>query len=400
MASIHRREWADSAGKTQVRWDVRYRDPAGKEKQESKKTEREAKARAAVVETEKARGAYVDPRAGKITFRSFAQEWFVSKGYRPSTAQAVDQRLRVHVFPVLGDLPLGKIKAMTIRGWLSGLKGAESSKNTVFIHVNEIFTAAVDEQIIHTNPCQAKSVKRPRAPKEKVTVWTPEVVDAIHGALDDRYAIVAEVGSRLGLRQGEIFGLSPEDVDFQKGIVHVRRQVRRLPTAGTRIFDLPKYDKPRTVPLFPGARKALAAYLLRHPAREVTLPWGHPETGEPTTVALIVTTAQGLSVDASRFNSEVWHKALTAAGVERVPHKTGVHALRHYFASACLACGYSIPEVAEFLGHADGTVTLQTYGHPIRAIDETTRRKNLDAFHDSRGISVGSTTGRTGLVGL
>lgn len=44
--------------------------------------------------------------------------------------------------------------------------------------------------------------------------------------LPERYQLVAWLGAGLGLRQGEIFALSPDDIDFETGEVHVRRQVK------------------------------------------------------------------------------------------------------------------------------------------------------------------------------
>lgn len=41
------------------------------------------------------------------------------------------------------------------------------------------------------------------------------------------------------LRQGEVFGLSPDDIDFAEGIVHVRRQVKLL-SNNRQLFGLPK----------------------------------------------------------------------------------------------------------------------------------------------------------------
>ena len=50
-----------------------------------------------------------------------------------------------------------------------------------------------------------------------------------------------------GLRQGEVFGLSPDDIDWLRKIVHVRRQVKIV--GGHRVFAPPKGGKDRDVPL-------------------------------------------------------------------------------------------------------------------------------------------------------
>ena len=87
---------------------------------------------------------------------------------------------------------------------------------------------------------------------------------------------------RGGAAQGLVFGLSPDDVDWLRGTVVVRRQVKIL-DGHKPVFGLPKGGKVRTVPLPSTARDLLAASLAERPARPVTLPWGALD-GEATTV--------------------------------------------------------------------------------------------------------------------
>lgn len=45
-------------------------------------------------------------------------------------------------------------------------------------------------------------------------------------ALPGRFAVLPYLGAGTGMRQGEMFGLAVDDVDFLRKVVHVRRQVR------------------------------------------------------------------------------------------------------------------------------------------------------------------------------
>ncbi|MFC9740659.1 tyrosine-type recombinase/integrase [Streptomyces noursei] len=73
-----------------------------------------------------------------------------------------------------------------------------------------------------------------------------------------RYRILIEIVARLGLRQGEVFGLALEDIDFTLEVIHVRRQVKII---GTRpCFAWSKGKSVREVPLPP----SVAAALQRH----------------------------------------------------------------------------------------------------------------------------------------
>ena len=73
MASVSKRK--DGRPGYQVRHRPRPRDPAGV--QRAKQFERKAAADrfAASVETDKARGSYVDPKAGRMTLKEYGEAW-------------------------------------------------------------------------------------------------------------------------------------------------------------------------------------------------------------------------------------------------------------------------------------------------------------------------------------
>lgn len=360
------------------RYDVNYREPDGRKRRKTFLRKADAETFAASVETDKRRGTYLDPNAGRITFRRYAEEWLANQSVEATTREVTLVRLRVHVFPVLGPKMLDQIKPSTIRAWLSGLSVRSSSyRRVIFGHVSAVLSAAVDDERIAKNPCKAGSVTAPKNDTPKVIPWTVERVRAVREALPEHYRIVVDLGVGLGLRQGEVFGLSPDDVDWLRGSVQVKRQVRVL--AGNRQhFGTPKGDKVRTVPLPSAVRELLAEHLAARPARPVTLPWRAPD-GDPVTVPLVLTTRERTALNRNYFNTYVWRKALAAAGVE-LGRANGMHALRHHYASVLLDAGESIKAVSEYLGHSDAGFTLRTYTHLMPASDERTKRAVDDAF--------------------
>jgi integrase len=158
----------------------------------------------------------------------------------------------------------------------------------------------------------------------------------VREALSARDRIVVDLAAGLGLRQGEVFGLSPYDVDFLRGTVEVCRQVKLL-GGNKQTFGLPKGNKVRTVPLPSEVRDLLAAYLTEHPARPVTLPWRSLD-GEPVTARLVLTNRERNAMNRNYFNTRIWHRALAAAGLPD-GRQNGMHALRHFYASVLLDAG-------------------------------------------------------------
>lgn len=62
-------------------------------------------------------------------------------------------------------------------------------------------------------------MRRPEAPARKVVPWEHDQVLAVRQALPERYQVIAMLGAGLGLRQGEAFGLSPDDIDWLRATV-------------------------------------------------------------------------------------------------------------------------------------------------------------------------------------
>ncbi|WP_234312677.1 hypothetical protein [Streptomyces sp. NRRL F-5065] len=91
--------------------------------------------------------------------------------------------------------------------------------------MSTVFTSALEDRVIRANPCSARSVRAPRLEPRKVKPWPAERIMDVRSALPDRYQALVNVAAGCGLRQGEVFGLAVEDVDFLGGVVHVVRQV-------------------------------------------------------------------------------------------------------------------------------------------------------------------------------
>lgn len=359
---------------TGMRYRARYIGPDGSEKSKSfpDKQKRRAEQWLANIEADMSRGDYIAPDAGKITFEQYAKQWMATQVTDPSTRELVEIRLRLHAIPYLGTRPMGSFTPSHLRLWLRTLeeRGLSAAyRRGIFAHVSGVFTAAVEDRIMRVNPCRARSVRAPRIDPRKVKPWPVQRVMAVRAALPERYQALIEPAAGCGLRQGEIFGLAVEDVDFLGGIVHVVRQVKLLHNRP--VFAPPKSGKERDVPLPESVAFALADHLSRYPAKEVTLPWKSLD-GPPVTASLIFYGPEGLSLNRNRFNAGVWRPTLRAVGVA-TGRENGMHALRHFYASVLLDAGESIKALSEYLGHHDPGFTLRTYTHLMPSSETRTR---------------------------
>ena len=391
-----------------LRYRVRYEDPDQKEHSESFAKKADADKFKTRIDADLLRGSYRDPDAGRITLRKFAEEWLASRDFDAVTREAVESRLRLHILPALGGRCLDELAARPslVRDWLSGLtRGgglAPSTAAKVLTHLNSIMIEAVLDGRIAANPCNAKSVKAPRPAKRHLDLWTDDQASAVRAALPPRIAAMMDAGTGIGLRQSEIFGLSVEEIDFLRRVVHVRHQVKLV--GGRPYFATPKGDKERRVRLATQAGEALAAHIAAFPPVAVTLPWHDPASrrhGQPHTARLLFTTRTGRPLHRNGFNANTWRPAVAAAALpdERV---NGCHMMRHLFASSLIAGGVDPRTVAEYLGHSDGgALVLRTYSHLMPDTEDRALRA-LDAALAARADFAGggpraAPGGRSGL---
>jgi integrase len=196
-------------------------------------------------------------------------------------------------------------------------------------------------------------------------------VTAVRAALGERYRLALALGAGCGLRQGEAFGLSIDDIDENGQVIHVVRQLKLM--RGQFVFAPPKHGRVRDVPLPDSVKMALHVHLDRYPPMAMTFPWREPN-GELVTARVLTWTRERGALNRNSFNHHVWKPALRKAGVTDPKRGDGFHALRHFYASVLLDGGESIKALSEYLGHADPGFTLRTYTHLMRSSAERTRR--------------------------
>ncbi|MGY4917599.1 tyrosine-type recombinase/integrase [Streptomyces sp. 900116325] len=385
------------------RYRARYVSPSGTEKSRSfpDKQKRVAEAWLTQIAADVSRGQYVDPLAGKVTFKAYATEWLASQTTDVSTIDAIDQRFRLHIFPHIGSRSMSTFLPAHIRAWGRVLQDAglaPSYQRVIFANVSAVFGAAVDDGVIPRNPCRANSVRPPRADARKLKPWPQERVFAVREALPAPYRKVVDIGAGCGLRQGEILGLAVDEVDFLAGVVHVVRQVKLV--KAQLVFAPPKGGKLRDVPLPDAVAFAVAEHITQRPPLTVTLPWKAPD-GPPVTASLLFYSRERKPVNRNYFNMRVWKPALVAAGVipARKPgqrfvesREHGMHALRHFYASVLLDAGENVKALSEYLGHGDPGFTLRTYTHLMPNSQARARRAVDSVFREGGDTDDGPQT--------
>lgn len=173
--------------------------------------------------------------AREETLQDYALWWLhtvKANHVRYSTATDYEDRLRRWVFPYMGRLKLSAIEARTVESWMAELAKKNYSTKTINgarTVLNGVLKHAYVTGQLSRNPVAATSPFRANR-DEKTQVkqpWTKEealqALDAAHGTDFDLFINIALT---LGLRRGEMLGLTWDDINLTDGEISIRRTMK------------------------------------------------------------------------------------------------------------------------------------------------------------------------------
>ena len=342
-------------GKKSTAWQARFFAPDGR--QHAKRFARRVDAEAWLNENGAAigKGSWIDPSAGRVTFEVYAEAWQAAQVFRPTTAEQVANNMRKHIIPAFKGRPIGSIRTSEVQSWVKRLSDQLSpgTVEVVFRYFASVCRSAVRDRLIAFNLCEG--IKLPKSEAVRIVPLETAEVRALIDAMPDRYRAAAVLGAGAGLRQGEIFGLTADRVDFPRRTLTVDRQ---LLTVTNR-------------PPFLGPPKT-AASVRRIPISETVLfsLSEHIASFPPAPEGFLFTTEGGTPLPRNRAG-DVFRLARKPA---KIRQDATWHDLRHYYASLLIRHGESVKTVQARLGHASAVETLDTYAHLWPDSEDRTRQ--------------------------
>lgn len=323
------------------RWQVRYRDADGRQRKENFARKPAADARGKVVGADLLRGVHLDPKAGRVSVREYAEDrWLPAQVHlRPNSVDLYRSHVRTHLVPLLGDRQLGAVKRTDMKAVVAALsaKLAPSTVTTVYAVLRAMMQAAVDDGLIPGNPCSR--VPLPRVEPRVLQPLSAGQVAALAASITPRYEVAVWLGAGAGLREGEVFGLLASRVRFLQRRLLVEEQGQ-----GGKLAPLKTKASKAPVPLDDSILSRVSAHLQQ---------W--PVNGN----GLVVTNRSGRMLRRGGFGW-CWREAVAAAGL---PEGTRFHDLRHFYASTLIAAGLHPKVIQARLRHATLAETMDVYGH-------------------------------------
>jgi integrase len=356
-------------------WVELERGPDGKRRQLSRggfRTRKEAEQAYAEVRDQLRLGTFAPPT--KTTVGSFlVGEWLpaVKASIRPSTHELYTTITNAYVVPRIGEVRLAEVTPAKLNALYAELlttgrrHSAEdgptglSPKMVRHVHtlVHKVLSDAVRWGHLTRNPADRAEPPRPRTPEMKV--WDPSQLRRFLDHVEsDRFGPVWLLMATTGMRRGEALGLRWSDVDFDAGRVSIVQT--HVVVDNDVVVSEPKTAKGRRSIALDGATAAALRRLRRRQLEE------RLQAGELwVDTGLVVVGGDGLAVRPNTF-SRTFTRQARAAGLPAIR----LHDLRHSYATAALSAGIPAKVVSERLGHANISITLDTYSHVLPNMQE------------------------------
>lgn len=301
---------------------------------------------------------------------AYMDEWFnkyVEVNLRPKTQDTYKRIIDNHIKPALGHYKLNSLHPGKIQEFLNDLKeNGYSRRHVINIHStlsNALKYAIYPLQYIKTNPAQyVKIPKIEREPRQRIILsadnWERIIKRFPFG---NKYHIPLIIGYYTGMRIGEVFALTWEDVDFEKNEISVTKTMNRLPNKEWAFGEPKTKSSVRTIKI----GNTLASILKKEKVRQNQNALLYGEYYKYFNgVKLICVCEDGsiLTTDSFKYCSRVIHHELKI--------EFDFHSLRHTHATILVENGAPIKDVQKRLGHEKIETTLQTYVHDTEDMRE------------------------------
>lgn len=335
------------------RWQARFPTPDGRliSAPTTFRTKTEADKFIATVETDQRRGRWVDHALGRGVLSEWADRYLATTNHlKPKTQLGYDSLTRTCILPSLGQTPVGDLRPIEVREWVSAMtaRGLSASRvRQAYLLLSQMMAAAEESGLIGINPC--RGIRLPRLPEPEPRILTPNQVAAIAVQAKPPYGLLVNLLAYGGLRIGEAFGLRRSSVDELGRRLVVRESVADV--NGRRVVGTTKSHQQRQLTLPPSVFDALTAHL------RAAVP------ADPG--AYVFADTRGGPLDYTNFMRHAWQPAVEAAGLRGVTP----HDLRASCASWVVDGGGSVMDAGARLGHAKGTVTTRHYARAISGRD-------------------------------
>lgn len=276
--------------------------------------------------------------------------------HKGATEIRYEYLIEKHIKPELGDLAISSITSSLLTNFMNkklenGSLNGKDGLSPSYVRSIMSVTISVLQYAVNENMCETLNInlKKPSIDKNELKVLNVYDQKRLETALfnninETKLGILISLNT--GLRIGEVCALSWNDIDFEKRIFHIRSTIARVKSDDENSITKLIVDRPKT----------------KSSLRDIPIPSrlfsALITMKKQTNSKFVVSTDKGFI--SPRTYEYRYHKLLDECHISSINY----HGLRHTFATRCIEVGVDVKTLSEILGHANVSITLNTYVHP------------------------------------
>lgn len=332
----------------------------------------ESEVRKKIREFNKNKDKYSQENITSLSFEEYINNWLYTyrrNQLKPSSFDRLESTIKNHIVPNLGYLQLSNVEAKDIQNLINNMFDnglSHSSIKKVYDACNAVLKYAVIKDLKH-NPMQGVEMPSIKLfKKSKIRYFNKKEIEEFEKEATRNYKTGTPVYKNgyafilmmnTGIRESEVLGIDKNrDIDLEKNILKINKNVITVKVRDksdysnimgyeTKLQDTVKTDAGnRIIPLNKKAKIAIIELI----------------KNSNDNSNLLISNANGQPLSPTTI-SKSFSKITFSAGIGNC----GTHALRHTFASRLFKKGVDIKIISELLGHANVSITYNTYIHLI-----------------------------------
>ena len=273
-----------------------------------------------------------------ILIKEIITQWLNSSKsiHKGATEVRYEYLIEKHIIPELGDVPLSSVTSSMLTSFMNrkleqGSLNGKEALSPAYVRSIMSVTLSILQFAVNEGLCQPLNInlQKPSIDKRELEVLSVFDQNRLESALlnninETKLGILISLNT--GLRIGEVCALSWNDIDFENQIFHIRSTVAHV-----------KSDDERN-----GTTKLIPILVFM----------------KQRATGIYVVSNNNCFISPRTYEYR-YHKILDDCNIPSVNY----HTLRHTFATRCIEVGVDVKTLSEILGHANVSITLNTYVH-------------------------------------
>lgn len=300
-----------------------------------------------------------------LTVAEYFENWLseIKSEVKPNTYRNYHANMVNHIIPYFKSkgILLQDLKPQHLEDYYnsklqsnSKLNSAEALSRTTIKHhhqnISKALSDAVRKEVMYYNP--ATSARTPKAEKFKAEFLNQSQVNEMLVLFKDSVIYIPILlASVYGLRRSEVLGLQWKNIDFENKSIHIVQTLQQN-TGGSYLDTTKTESSNRTLPMTNDIYNVLDKHKAEQESRQNLM-------GNYYIASDFVCTWNNGKVISPNYLTKTFHSIISKSNLPDVRF----HDLRHSAASNLLEMGFSVVQVADWLGHSSSTTTLNFYAH-------------------------------------